>query len=428
MSSIASSISYHIVRSISQMFMILPMGFVLFLGRIIGFVIYVFGSKRRRIAYQNLRIAFGATKSDYEIRLILKKTYRHFGQNIAELLRLPVFAKEGIRKRVEVVGEQHFHEALSRKKGVILLSIHSGNWELSSLLGSMAGFPYSLIANPQSRNGLIDKLLTSYRQSAGCKIINPGEGTREIIRRLKANEVITLVADQGGEDGVLVNFFGRTASMSTGAVRLAQKYGASICLVDIFRNPDGTHCIKVDPPLQFNEDSNQESIVSRLQIIINRFQEIISQHPWEYMWFYKIWKYSSSASVLILDDGRTGHLRQSQALSEVLMEELSFKEKKVEIKTVRVIFRTEFCRRIAALSAFLGRWCSFLKSSRLLRLVLSKSSYEKIMAFPADYVISCASSMGELNFLLSGVNTGKRISILRAGDSTMTNDFAIIPS
>ena len=430
MNSKTDSIIYYAVKAASKFVMLLPIGIALSLGRLIGRLGYYFNSKRKRIAYQNLRIAFCAVKSDKEIRAILKKCYVYFGQNVIELLRFPVSIKEGIRKKVRLVGEEHIAQAIDRKKGVIFLSIHSGNWELSSLVGSSVGYPYNLIANPQKRNSLLDELLTSYRKAAGCKIINPGDGTREIIRRLKANEIVTLVADQGGQDGQSVDFLGRQASMSTGAIRLALKYGASICLVDISREHDGSHCLTVEPFDLINDhEGDEDDVATNLQLIIKRFEEKILDHPHEYMWFYKIWKYSQDVNILILDDGRTGHLRQSQALSNILTEALEKKGKFAAFQIVQVRFKSESTRRMCSVFAFLGQWFSGLRSMAILKLLLEDASFKELASVSADYIVSCGSAVAGVNFLSATCQPAKSVIILKPGVLPLERfDLVVLPA
>jgi KDO2-lipid IV(A) lauroyltransferase len=419
---------YHIVKIASSVLMCLPSGVALGIGRFVGLMGYYLSLRRKRIAYNNLRTAFCALKSDREIRRILKKCYKNFGQNIVELLRLPLVTKTGFRPMVSLEGEEHIKEALSRGKGVIFLAVHSGNWELSNIVGSMLGYPYNLIANPQEKAGLLDKLLTSYRMASGCKIINPGDGTREIIRRLKNNEIVTLVADQGGQDGELVDFFGRKASMSTGAVRLALKHGAAICLVDISRNDNGTHRLLVDRPLELirTDEGDDADLMVNLEAIIKSFEYKINEHPHEYMWFYKIWKYSKSANIVILNDGRTGHLRQSQALAAIMTQALAKKEKTVSVATVDMRLRK---RRLLALTAFFGQWFSDLRSPGMLKIVLEKASFDQLITLKADYIISCGSAGARVNFMASPWQCAKSISILKPDPLTLNRfDLVVLPA
>lgn len=424
------SILYRVVKVTSQFIMLLPLGFALFLGRLIGHLDYWCNSKRKRIAYRNLRVAFCSTKSDQEIRKVLKQCFVHFGQNIVELLRLPVFIKEGVHKAVRIVGQDHIAQAISQGNGVIFLSVHSGNWELSSLVGSVTGYPYNLIANPQKRNILLDELLTSYRKTAGCTIINPGDGTRDIIRKLKANEIVALVADQGGRDGQSVEFLGRTASMSTGAIRLAINQGAAVCLAEIFREQDGRHCVVVDPPLELikTNGSREDDVAANLQMVIKRFEEKILARPHEYMWFYKIWKYSPNANIVILDDGRTGHLRQSQALANLLVKALERKGKSGSCEIVKVRFKNEFLRRIGTVIVFLSQWISSFRSLGTLRFLLDRESVQQLTSRNADYIVSCGAAATGINFLAAPWQMAKSISILKPAVLPLKRfDLVVLP-
>ncbi len=428
-SSLIGSIIYHIVKAFSVFLMLLPTGAALFIGRCIGRLAYYGSFRRRRVAYSNLRIAFASSKTDREIRRILKKCYLHFGQNVVELLRLPLMAKQGCRRWVRVKNEEYFQEAIARKKGVIFLSMHSGNWELSSLVGSTTGHPYNLIANPQPKAALLDRLLTSYRETFGCSVIHPGEATREVIRKLKANEIVSLVIDQGGKDGQLVEFLGRQASMSTGAIRLALKYDASICLVDIYREPNGGHCLSVDKPLELIRTGNdEEDLTANLKVLVERCEEKVRSHPHEYMWFYKIWKYSKQANIVILDDGRTGHLRQSQALAVMMMDALAKKEKTAAVKTVSIRFKSDFTRRLSVVIAFLSQFFGGLRNAGVLRLLLQRASFERLISVKADYIVSCGSSVSGINYLSSAWQLAKSLVILKPNVLAMDRfDCVVLP-
>ncbi len=416
MNSLIESIVYYLIKAVSFVIVLLPLGFALWIGRMIGTIGYYSGFKGKRIAYNNLRIAFCGTKTDQEIRQILKQCYEHFGQNIIELGRLPLTGKTGYQKIVRLEGKEHIEQAMGRGKGVIFLAIHSGNWELSSLVGSMIGYPYNLIAHVQKRTPLLAKLLMAYRVAAGAKIISTGAQTREIIHRLKANEIITLVVDQGGKDGQLVEFFGRQAAMSTGAIRLALKYGASICLVDISRQENGQHRLVVDEPLELIETGHEvDDLNANLAMIVKSFEDKISKHPQEYLWFYKIWKYSNTINILILDDGRTGHLRQSQALASLVADALRVKGKTVQQKIAVVQFRSTLTKRLCALTSFLGQWIPGLRSAGWLRLLLTKESFKQLTSIKADYLISCGAAVAGAHFLSVPWQTAKSMVILKPG-------------
>jgi mitochondrial fission protein ELM1 len=152
-----------------------------------------------------------------------------------------------------------------------------------------------------------------------------------------------------------------------------------------------------------------------LQLIIKRFQEKILDHPHEYMWFYKIWKYSQDANILILDDGRTGHLRQSQALCNILTEALEKKGKAAAFQIVQVRFKSEFTRKMCSVFAFLGQWFSGLRSLTIIKIFLEEGSFKELASVSADYIVSCGSAAAGINYLSAASQPAKSVTILKPG-------------
>ena len=165
-------------------------------------------------------------------------------------------------KFVDLQGKENIDHALSLGKGVILLAIHSGSWELASVVGGVTKGPYHVVANDQSKLPQLDKMLNEYRTIAGAHVITAGVATKEIIRAMQDNEVVSLVLDQGGKTGLAVPFLGKTASMSTGAMRLALKYGCAVCPVWIERRGNGKHMLKVSPAMSLTVTGDLEKDIS----------------------------------------------------------------------------------------------------------------------------------------------------------------------
>ena len=146
MKSAHASIAYYILKFFAAFVRAIPKGAALFIGQRIGDFAYL-SVKNRRKAYRNLRLAFGGKKKPEEIRSILKQFYRSYGMNIIELAWLPRIAREGIQDYVTIDGREKLDEAIRRGKGVIFLSMHSGNWELANLFQLMCCYPYNMVAN-----------------------------------------------------------------------------------------------------------------------------------------------------------------------------------------------------------------------------------------------------------------------------------------
>ncbi len=407
--------------------MVLPLGLALWLGRRLGEAAYGLNPGGRRKVYQHLRIAFGQTRPARQIDQLVWDIHRSYGQNVVEIARLPLVARKGFQGIVDIEGREFVDALLAKGRGLIFLSIHSGNWELSNMVGSLVGYPYNMVANYLEHVNRVADLLDSWRMSGGCKIINPGIGGRDIIRALKRNEIVTLVSDQGGSDGMMVPFFGREASMSNGAVRIALKYDVPLCLVDIHRLSNGRHCLKV-LPFEMSKTVDTDADVRRnMTRIAQQFQLWTEQHPAEYLWFYKTWKYARDRRVIILDDGRTGHLRQSQALARQVSCVMGERNLDPRVDSVRVEWRSEYA------AAVLG-WLTFLRpfigglGLRVLRLLLTDESYALLSSFKPDVVISCGAKNSCLNRWLAADNDARSICVMRPFGQDLANyDLVVMP-
>jgi len=415
--SLKESIAYYSVRGFGAFIRSLPVGAALWIGRQTGRLVYYLDFKHRRIVYLNLRIAFSSQKSTREIKRIAREVFQNYGQNLIELLRLPTFKKDTWRNYIRIEGQEHVHAALQQGKGLILLAMHFGSWELANLASTMMGYPYKVIVKPQKRYSQLDELLNEYRECGGSVTIQKGIGTRDLIRSLNNNEIVAMVMDQGGKEGIHVPFFGREASMSAGAIRLAVKMNIPVCFAVMMRERGPYHRVIIHQPIDIQHTGDtQGDIHHQIARLARLMETYINQRPAEYMWFYKIWKYSSDNLIAILDDGRTGHLRQSQAVAIQLSQHLHQIGIRSTTRILPVRFKNKFLADLLGLLIFIvqGGW---LTAGRIgfIKWFLDRDSFRALMSVKADFVISCGSRTAGINALLSQDQQAKNIAILTPG-------------
>ena len=410
------SIIYFFVKGFGFFIRSLPVGAALWVGRTIGVIGYYFDAKHRAITYSNLKIAFAKTKTPDEISRIAKEHFKIYGQNLIELFRLPLMANLDPQKFVKIAGQEHIHEALKKQKGVIILAMHFGSWEITCLMGKILNHSYSILAKSQDKFLQSYGLLNRYREIAGASVIMRGRGTREVIKNLRRNEIVGMVVDQGGRDGVLVKFFGKSAAMSVGALKLGLKFDIPICFAMLTREKISLHRGILHSPLNLIKTGDiEKDVVSNLDALTKLMEQCITQYPTEYMWFYKIWKYSKDAALVILNDGKVGHLRQSQAISQVFKKAAN--EKGIELTThiVDIQFKSRLAQKIFSACSFLAHPNFFKGRLWHLQWFLTPKSYLKISSVKANYVVSCGSSVAGVNSFLSCDNQAKSICILKPG-------------
>ena len=417
-----------VVRSIGPIIRRLPLGFSLLLGRRLGDLFYSLDKRHKATVYSNLKVAFAKTLSCRQLNKLTREFYLSFGQNLIEIFLIPLMDKEYFNKYISLKGSGFIEDAFRLGKGVIFVSVHAGSWELSNIICANLGFPFNLLVRDQ-RHPRLDALLNRYRARKGCKLIQRQNDIRQLIEALKRNESIGMTIDQGGKAGMPVKFFGRSSSMATGALRLALKYG-SVILPAFYTRVKGPY-IKtiIGPHFEVQKTGNLEKdIQDNLQRLVAIFEKLITRYPQEYLWTYKIFKYSNEKNILILSDGITGHLRQAEAVARIASGYLKTRgiEPKVDIQEVK--FKNRFSRAALALSSCLSGkyhcqgclWC--------LRAFLKDDVCKSLVGAKPQVVISCGSSLAPINYILSRENLAKSAVIMRSGFLSVSRfDLAIIP-
>lgn len=414
--SFVESIAYYAVKIAGCVLRIVPVGSALWFGRRVGDVMFYVDRKHKALAYSNLNMAFAGEKTPQELRAISRKLFRNIGQSIIEMLRLPLMKRKLYEKYVSIEGREHIDQSLRKGKGCILLAMHFGSWEMANVFCPIYGYPYNVLVRNQPHYKKLNELLNSYRSCSGSAVISRGTGVRDLVKSLLNNEVVGMVVDQGGRDGQLVPFFNRQASMSVGAIRIALKYNVPICFSVIIRQKGAKHKIIVHKPFPLTNTGNaDEDIEHNLKNIISLMEKYTRQHPAEYIWMYKIWKYSNEANVTILHDGKTGHLRQSQTIAKMTQEVLKERGIETRVEVVPVVFKNSPARRRFTFLYLCFRWYFRYGHLGLLQHFVTSDTYRKLAAVKTDFVISCGSSTAALNNLLARDHNAKSIAVLKPG-------------
>ena len=271
----------------------MPRSWIYNFARAIATIGYSVAGKQRKIALENLSIAFGKDKSSQQIKQIVKDCFIFMAKAGVELVFL-MDRPALIRKNIEMVGKEYLDTALSKGKGVILVSAHFGNFPLMMAKLSLEGYKTAGIMRFM-RDERAERFFTAKRTKLGIKTIysQPRKVCVEnSIRTLRANELIFIPLDQNfGTGGVFVDFFGRKAATATGPVVLAKRTNATILPCFIVRQPEDTHKIIFEPPLALEEGrTNQETIAINVQRLTNVIETYIRRYPAEWGWIHRRWK------------------------------------------------------------------------------------------------------------------------------------------
>lgn len=250
---------------------------------------------RKQLVLDNLRHAF-PEKNDEEIHTIAKASYQNLFTAYFEILYLDKLTREEIVRYISFPDKNKINSLLERRKGLIILTGHYGNWELCALaVPVIVPQKYTVVVQKQ-RNPFVNDFMTRMRSRFGTKLVVMERALRESLRALSNNEAVALIADQSGpESGIYTNFFGRPASTHQGPAVFQVRSGAPMVMVILIR--EGLEKFRIELEeidtqnlIGTNEEKMQE-ITNRHVLMLEKY---IRLHPEHWLWMHKRWKHTQS--------------------------------------------------------------------------------------------------------------------------------------
>lgn len=255
----------------------------------------VFKFRRKVIDLQMQRVYLDRDlKTEAECAKIRNGFYRNFGLLISESLRLPSGRLDYLDGIVQCEGLEHLDAALAKKKGVLFLDGHIGNWELAGAALIRKGYPIGTIT--KEMKGDAGSLVQHMLRDATRLITYPKKNSiKEIFKGLKRNEAIVLMIDQNmtASEGEFVDFMGYPACTLNSLAVIAERTGAAVIPASVYRNPDGvTHKAIIWPEMELEKpyDDRKKNVTHNTERFNRQLEEMIELAPDQWMWIHKRWK------------------------------------------------------------------------------------------------------------------------------------------
>jgi len=237
---------------------------------------------RQKEARKNIAIAF-PRYSQARRELILKNSYIFFIRNTMQFLSFP---KGFQNAHITVNGKEYLDKALTKKKGVILVTGHFGVWEI--MLAWFGLNQYSmLVVGQKQKNSGADTFVNQLRENTGIKMIPRKSSLEFMYEALARNNILTLASDQDAKKrGIFVKFFNLPASTPKGAGRFHLEYGSPLIFVTCHLERPNNHVLDI-LPIPTDSNSNIASITQSFTLML---ENIITAYPEQYFWFHRRWK------------------------------------------------------------------------------------------------------------------------------------------
>ena len=251
---------------------------------------YRLGGRRQRQLRANLRIGMGAEATDEAVDAAAAAVYASYARYMVELFTLAWPDLWGRHSRVKP-DTGPLEAALSKGAGVVLFSVHMGNWDLA---GSECARRYGGFhsVGEQVEPLWLGMLMNRMRRTGGIKLHEGGGAARELLRALRKGQVVGLVADRlvVGK-GVEVDLCGRAALLPTGPVSLAMRTGAPFIPTCIERAGNGDLLVEFFPAVDLSDlDRGPSDVAEGVQRMADQLTALIRRGYRSWYALQPIWR------------------------------------------------------------------------------------------------------------------------------------------
>ncbi|HEX4343850.1 MAG TPA: MMPL family transporter, partial [Verrucomicrobiae bacterium] len=269
---------------------VMPIGVCYWLADRAADVYWLIAKHRREVVIQNLMPVLNDDRA--VARQKAKQLFRNFTRKLIDLWRYedgkPIDKLLG-----KSFGWENFEKAQAQKRGVLLLTLHLGNWEFGAPWLAQRGTTLHVVTltEPSAE-------FTEFRKAARARwnvetlvVGNDPFAFVEIIHRLEAGATIALLIDRPTRNSsAQVELFGRPFDASVAAVELARASGCTLLPVYLPRE-DGSYAGHILPAVDYDRATLRDREARRklLQEIMRAFEPAIRQHPDQWFHFVPVW-------------------------------------------------------------------------------------------------------------------------------------------
>jgi len=246
----------------------------------------------RRAALFNLRLAF-PDWTDAQRRRAIRGMVRQIGWMAGEFSQFPKYTRERIERIVVVDGFENFDVVRRRGKGVLFLTGHMSAWELAPFAQALYGYPLHFLVRPIA-NQRVDALINGYRCRAGNQPIDKNRSARAILKVLGEGGTVGVLADHNTdiEESVFVDFFGVSASTTSGLARLALRTDAAV--VPGFLSWDAArrkYRLRFEPAVELARTGDEDAdVIENTARFTHVIEDFVRAHPDQWLWVHRRWK------------------------------------------------------------------------------------------------------------------------------------------
>lgn len=284
------------LAGVARLFRMLPKRKIDPVGRWIGRRIMGVSRKYRERTLKNLRLAFPAW-SEEEVHRTAVGVFEHFGKTMARFFGGGRDTPEEVLASIQFSDMEAVDRALEKGKGILAITAHYGNWERMAEAIALKGYKISVVARDANEERTT-KIVNDVRKGRGIDVFSRGKAARELLRRLRANQIVGILTDQNTRE-IMVPFFGMPAGTNEGPAVIQMLMGTPLFTAFAAEQEDGSYYVEVDeleiPEPTGDRKADVEAIMTRVNL---KIEEAVRRHPEQWLWMHDRWRWARELGLM----------------------------------------------------------------------------------------------------------------------------------
>ena len=265
----------------------LPYSLQLFLGKLVGRLLYKVMGSRRKVADRNIELCFPEMSAEERHKLV-KTNFDNTGIAMFESGMAWWWPNWRVESMVSVKGAEHVNDALAQGKGVLGLFVHALPMEMVGRIISQ-NWTYSGYYRPHN-NALIEWVQYNGRSQGKNELIGK-QDVKAFLRALAKGKFCIYLPDQdyGKKRSVFATLFAVKEAASTTGTQLFASHENAVTIPTIIKRLDNGKGYEVEflPPLKDFPDTDP---VTNAVKVNQWVEQSISANVEQYMWVHRRFK------------------------------------------------------------------------------------------------------------------------------------------
>jgi KDO2-lipid IV(A) lauroyltransferase len=281
--------------------------FLIMIGLLPFFVLYVFSDVvylllfnligyRKKVILKNLHDTF-PDKTEGEIQIMLRKTYRNLVDVIVEGIKAFAITRKQVLKRHKLINPEVAETYLKQGRSIIIVTGHYANWEWGSLSASVFRNRQVIIFYKALSNPWIDRFMRWNRGRYGAKLASVKETTVTFNRYGRNPAIFLMAADQNPhnlKDCYWINFLGRDTVFLYGPEKHARRIQCPVLFAEVQRVRRGFYSVALSLLAENVKLMPDGELTLRYA---RKLESVILNKPEDWLWSHRRWKHKRPSAI-----------------------------------------------------------------------------------------------------------------------------------